>query len=132
MLATADTAMGGGFRRNTVSKLKHTWETQTQKQLNKNHCIIAGEFTATIAGTYMFNMYVRSTGADSGAINIKKNDASICNAWVSQGSGWDISSCSAVTHLISGDKVKVTGGNNYPAQITASHNGFNGILIYAD
>ena len=37
MSATADTAMSGGFWRNTVSKLKHRWETQTQKQLNKNH-----------------------------------------------------------------------------------------------
>ena len=37
MSATADMAMGGGFQRNTVSKLKHRWGTQTQKQLNKNH-----------------------------------------------------------------------------------------------
>ena len=39
MSATADTAMGGGFRQNTVSKLKHRWGTQTQKQLNKNHAV---------------------------------------------------------------------------------------------
>ena len=80
------------------------------------------------------NLHVQHVCAinGSGAINIKKNDASICNAWVSQGSGWDISSCSAVTQLVPGSKVKVTGDNRYPAEITASHNGFNGILIYAD
>ena len=80
----------------------------------------------------MFNMYVRSKGTDSGHIFIKKNDAVICAAWVSQGGGWDVSACSAVTQLVPGDKVKVTGDNSYPAEITASHNGFNGILIYAD
>ena len=37
MSATANTTMGSGFQRNTVSKLKHRWGTQTQKQLNKNH-----------------------------------------------------------------------------------------------
>ena len=37
MSATADKVMDGGFRRNTVSKLKHRWGTQIQKQLNKNH-----------------------------------------------------------------------------------------------
>ena len=31
--ATADTVMGGGFRRNTVSKLKNRWGTQTQNSL---------------------------------------------------------------------------------------------------
>ena len=39
MSATADMAMGSGFWRNTVSKLKHRWGTQTQKQLNKNHVL---------------------------------------------------------------------------------------------
>ena len=95
-------------------------------------CVIPGKFTATIAGTYMFNMHVRSKGTDSGHIFIKKNDAEICAAWVSQGGGWDISACSAVTQLVPGDKVKVTGDDSYPAEITASHNGFSGILIYAD
>ena len=95
-------------------------------------CVIPGEFTATIAGTYMFNMHVRSKGTESGHIFIKKNDAEICAAWVSQGGGVDISACSAVTQLVPGDKVKVTGDNSYPAEITASPNGFKGILIYAD
>ena len=80
----------------------------------------------------MFSMHVRSTGVDSGNFFIKKNDAVICAAWVSQGGGWDISACSAVTQLVPGDKVKVIGDNSFPAEITASHNGFNGILIYAD
>ena len=95
-------------------------------------CVIPGEFTATIAGTYMFNMHVRSLGVDSGNIFIKKNDAHICAAYVSQGGGVDISACSGVTHLVPGDKVKVTGDNSYPAKISATHNGFSGILIYAD
>ena len=93
-------------------------------------CVIPGEFTATIAGTYMFNMHVLSPGVDSGNIFIKKNHAVICGTLVS--GVLDILACSAVTHLISGDKVKVTGDKGNPAQIMTSHNGFSGILIYAD
>ena len=48
MSATADKAMGGGFRRNTISKLKYRWGTQTQKQLNKNH-VDQGFFNLIVA-----------------------------------------------------------------------------------
>ena len=77
-------------------------------------------------------MHVRSKGTNGGHIFIGKNGGAICAAWVSQGGGLDISACSVVTHLIPGDKVKVTGDKDYPATITASHNIFHGILVYAD
>ena len=63
---------------------------------------------------------------------MKKNDDVICDMWVVNDGSWDIPSCSTVTHLDIGDKVKVTGSDTDPAGITSNTNGFSGILIYAD
>ena len=68
-------------------------------------------FKANTFGTFMFSMHVKAAGNSDGPIAIRRNDDDIiCNAWVSAGPD-DVSSCSAVTHLYFGDKVKVTGSN---------------------
>ena len=97
--------------------------------------LIAGIFTATIAGTYEFNMHVRSQGTDNGSIYVRKNNKVICSAWVdsdkkSKTKRRDMAACSVVTELVPGDKVKVTGENSNPAKITGNKMGFSGILIY--
>ena len=95
-------------------------------------------FTATIAGTYEFNMHVRSEGTDRGSIYVKKNDKRICSAWiddVKKGESTkprrrDMAACSMVTELVPGDKVKVTGKTVNDGKITGNKMGFSGILIY--
>ena len=87
-------------------------------------------FNATKAGTYMFSTHVLSHN-DYGYFRIKKNDDVICDTWVSNEHG-DVSSCTIVTHLDLGDKVKVTGDNGNTATIYSDRTGFSGILIHVD
>ena len=54
MSATADMAMGSGLWQNTVSKLKHRWGTQTQKQLNKNHPLFPSKIRVGFTSTWAF------------------------------------------------------------------------------
>ena len=89
-----------------------------------------GIFTATKAGTYMFTTHAMAID-NYGNFCIKKNDDVICDAWVDDDTA-DVPVCSAVTHLDLGDKVKVTGDDNEPAEIQGDRRGFSGILIYPD
>ena len=68
---------------------------------------------------------------DFGFFRIKKNDDVICDSWVDDDYG-DATSCTTVTHLDLGDKVKVTGDNANPAEINGDRKSFSGILIYPD
>ena len=92
----------------------------------------AGVFTATMAGTYVFHMHVRSDSTQRGSIEMKKNGKTICATWVNQDKGLrEMAACSAVTELVPGDKLKVVGGREEPqAKITGNKMGFSGILIY--
>ena len=91
----------------------------------------AGVFTATMAGTYVFHMHVRSEGRDSGSIYMVKDKKRICSTWIDDVKGlWDNAACSAVTELVPGDKVKVTGETSNRGRITGNKMGFSGILIY--
>ena len=63
---------------------------------------------------------------------MKKNDDVICDLWVTATFGANILSCSTVTHLDIGDKVKVTGSDTNTAAISVNYSGFSGILVYAD
>ena len=85
-----------------------------------------------MAGTYVFHMHVRSDSTQRGSIEMKKNAKTICATWVNQGKGLrEMVACSAVTELVPGDKVKVTGWKEEPqAKITGNKMGFSGILIY--
>ena len=63
---------------------------------------------------------------------MKRNDDIICQKWITASHGHNSLSCSTVTHLDIGDKVKVTGNDADTAAVAGEHNGFSGILIYAD
>ena len=63
---------------------------------------------------------------------MKKNDDVICDKWITASHGLNSLSCSTFTHLNIGDKVKVTGDDADTAAVSGNHNGFSGILIYAD
>ena len=93
---------------------------------------VSGIFTATIAGTYMFSTHAITAGTDYGFHQMKRNNDVICSGWITATKGFDISSCSAVTHLVPGDTVKVTGDDSDVAQIKAASLGFSSILIHAD
>ena len=93
-------------------------------------CLELGVFTATKAGTYLFNTY-GFAGIDYGDFRIKTNDDVICNAWLEDDLG-DTSVCSTVTHLNIGDEAKVTGDDSEEAEIYGDRSGFSGMLIYPD
>ena len=93
-------------------------------------CVKIGVFNATLSGTYMFNAHVVAR-INYGHFHIRKNDDVICDAWVDDDGG-DVTSCTTVTHLGLGDKVKVTGDDSDTARISGHGNGFSGILIYPD
>ena len=93
---------------------------------------IAGVFTATVAGTYTFSTHARTAASNFGNLHLKKNDLVICNLWVTETFGLNGLSCSTVTHLDIGDKVKVTGNDANTADISTNFSGFSGILLYAD
>ena len=63
---------------------------------------------------------------------MKRNDDVICDKWITALHGFNSLSCSTVTHLDNGDKVKVTGNDVDTAAVAGKHNGFSGILICAD
>ena len=86
-----------------------------------------------MAGTYQFNMHIRSQGTDNGSIYVKKNDERICSAWIDadkKSKRRDMAACSVVTELVPGDKVKVTGESSNRGKITGNKMGFSGIIIY--
>ena len=90
-----------------------------------------GIFTATKAGTYMFSAHVRS-GSNRGGLAIKKNNVVICKLWVTESHGSNIPSGNAVTHLVPGDQVKVTGDDVDAATIDVDYKGFSGIQVDTD
>ena len=100
--------------------------------------LIPGVFTATMAGTYEFNMYVRSEGTNDGGVYMKKNGAIISSAWMNMARNGestnpprrDMAACSVVTELVPGDKIMVTGESGKPSIITGNKRGFSGILVY--
>ena len=80
----------------------------------------------------MFSTHAAIANTDGGPIHMKKNNDAICSGWITEFRGFDISACSAVTHIVPGDTVKVTGDDSYPAKIKAANMGFSGILIHVD
>ena len=91
-----------------------------------------------MAGTYEYNMHVRSEGTDRGSIYIKKNNQRICSAWIddvkkgetTKPRRRDMAACSVVTELVPGDRVMVTGETANRGRITGNKMGFSGFLIY--
>ena len=80
----------------------------------------------------MLSMHALTAGSNYGNFHVTKNDDVICDQWVTQDHRNNILSCSTVTHLDTGDKVKVTGDSANTTAISGDFNGFSGILIYPE
>ena len=86
-----------------------------------------GDFTAPVAGTYVFVFHTESMLPSGTAhSNVKANNVDICIVYISDSDGSEQGSCPAIVHLNSGDRVWVepfTDGTSYQ-YYTASFIGF--------
>ena len=88
-----------------------------------------GDFTAPVAGTYVFVFQTQSFLGDASSL-IKANDVEICRTLIYDGDRFEQGSCPAVVHLNTGDRAWVEPYGN--TQSYNDHASFIGFLVSDD